>query len=150
MKLSDKAIKEIQELMKRYPQARSALIPALHIAQNEAGYLPRDIQEEVAKLFSIEVSEVESLVSFYDMFSSEPRGKKQIFVCKNISCMLRGGDLICDKVARKIENRAEYTLHLSECLGACDKAPVMIFEEKAIGPLTEEQVDKLFSEEPHG
>ena len=67
--LSEKTKQSILELQKRYPEKRSALIPALHLAQAEIGYLPLNIQKEVAFLFDIDPNEINSIVSFYDMFS---------------------------------------------------------------------------------
>lgn len=155
MMLSDQRIHEILELQKKYPEKRSALIPALHLAQDEIGYLPSEIQEEVAKLFEITISEVNSIVTFYDMFHEKPMGKHVVHFCKNISCMLRGSDEIYQRICErlKLKNKlttedGKYSLIPSECLGACDKAPMLIFDEEVIGPLTENELNKLFDVTP--
>ena len=96
----------ILELQKIYPEKRSALIPALHLAQAEVGYLPREVQNEVAALFDIDPNEVNAIVTFYDMFFEEPIGKHVFHVCKNVSCMLRGADGILDKICQKLEMQA--------------------------------------------
>ncbi len=143
----------ILNLQKKYPQARSALIPALHIAQAEIGYLPAELQEEIARLFGIETSEVHAIVTFYDMFHEKPLGKHVIHVCKNLSCMLRG----CDKVLEDLCNhlhikpgetdaKGEFTVIPSECLGACDRAPMMLVDDKVVGPVDPSQIEALLNE----
>lgn len=142
----------ILELQKKYPEKRSALIPALHLAQTQEGYLPREIQDEVAELFDIELNEVNSIVTFYDMFFEEPAGKHIIHVCKNVSCMLRGGDGLLARLCHKLRiapggttEDEEFTVIASECLGACDRAPMMIVDDKTVGPVQEEDLDNILA-----
>lgn len=152
-----KTIQLIQDLQKKYPEKRSALIPALHLAQAEKGYLPRETQDEIATLFDIDPNEVNSIVTFYDMFFEEPVGKHIIHVCKNVSCMLRGGDELLRNLCHhlKVDPReptadGEFTIIPSECLGACDRAPMMIVDEKVIGPVNEADFDKILKEAKKG
>lgn len=140
----------ILALQKLYPVKRSALIPALHLAQAELGYLPRDIQNEVADLFDIDPNEVNSVVSFYDMFYEEPVGKHIVHVCKNVSCMLRGADGLLSKLCQKLNVKegetssdGEFTVIASECLAACDKAPMMLVDDKVVGPVQESDLDRI-------
>ncbi len=142
--LSQKTVDAIYALQKRYPEKRSALIPALHIAQDEAGYLPHEVQEEVAKLFGLDTTEVHAIVTFYDMFFEEPVGDTIIHVCKNASCMLRGCDEMLQKLCHKLNIKpgettsdGKYTIIASECLGACDRAPMMLVGETVVGPVTD-------------
>lgn len=130
------------KLQTRYPNKRSALIPALHMAQAEKGYLPFDVQAEVAALFEIDPNEVNSVVTFYDMFTEHPSGKHHIHVCKNASCMLRGADALMQSVCKKLGIKpgettkdGEYTVMPAECLGACDLAPFCIVDDQDIGPV---------------
>ncbi len=155
--LSEKTRQAIIELQQLYPVKRSALIPALHLAQAEKGYLPPEVQNEVAELFDIEPNEVNAIVTFYDMFFQEPVGKHVIHVCKNVSCMLRGSDAIlsalCEKLKVKpheVTEDGEFTIIPSECLGACDRAPMCLMDEKVVGPLKEEDLDKLLEEAKQG
>lgn len=152
MKLSEKTRNAILELQKAYPEKRSALIPALHLAQAEIGYLPVSIQAEVASLFDIVTNEVTAIVTFYDMFFDEPVGKHLIHVCKNVSCMLRGCDRLMEKLCDKLKIQpgettedGEFTLIASECLAACDKAPMMLVDDKVIGPVSESDLDSLLA-----
>lgn len=147
----------ILELQNKYPEKRSALIPALHLAQREAGYLPREIQNEVAALFDIDPNEVNAVVTFYDMFFEEPVGKHLIHVCKNVSCMLRGSDGLIDKLCHKLQVKpgeisadGEFTIIPSECLAACDRAPMMLVDEKVIGPVSENNLDQILAEAKKG
>lgn len=155
--LTENTKKAILELQKSYPEKRSALIPALHLAQAEIGYLPREAQNEVAALFNIDPNEVNAVVTFYDMFFEEPVGKHLIHVCKNVSCMLRGSDGLIHKLCQKLQIEpgetspdGEFTLITSECLAACDKAPMMLVDDKVIGPVQEEDLDKILAEAKKG
>ncbi len=149
--LSQKTKEAIRLLQNQYPEKRSALIPALHIAQNEVGFLPQDVQEEVAHLFDIDPTEVRGIVSFYDMFFEKPVGKHLIHVCKNLSCMLRGSDCLMKAVCEKLqvkpgETTADglFTVIASECLAACDKAPMMLVDDKVVGPVQIDELDAIF------
>jgi NADH-quinone oxidoreductase subunit E len=156
MKISEKTRKEILDLQSKYPVKRSALIPALHIVQHEIGYLPRDVQNEVAALFQIEPNEVNAVVSFYDMFFEEPVGKHLIHVCKNASCMLRGADELLEGVCQRLKVKlgetsedGEFTVIASECLAACDRAPMMLIDEKVVGPVKNGEIEQILSEVKH-
>lgn len=155
--LSEKTRNAILELQKAYPEKRSALIPALHLAQAEAGYLPREVQIEVAELFEIDLNEVNAVVSFYDMFFEKAIGKHVLHVCKNVSCMLRGGDEILKKLCQKLHISAgettqdgEFTLIASECLADCDRAPMMLVDDKIVGNVQEANLDQILEEAKKG
>jgi NADH-quinone oxidoreductase subunit E len=157
MKLSEKAKESILELQKLYPVKRSALIPALHLVQSEIGYLPQEIQDEVAELFGIDTNEVNAVVTFYDMFFEKPVGKHIIHVCKNVSCMLRGGDEIIESLCRKLQtvpgkntDDGKFMIIKSECLAACDRAPMMLVDDKVVGPVKEEDLDSILEEAQNG
>lgn len=153
MKLSEQTRKAIVELQGHYPEKRSALIPALHLAQDEIGYLPEFIQEEVAEIFGLETNEVHGVVTFYDMFHEKPVGKHLIHVCKNVSCMLRGCDRLIEKLCDRLQTSpgkttadGEFTIILSECLAACDRAPMMLVDEEVVGPVDEKDLDRILSQ----
>lgn len=150
MMLSESTKESIVDLMKLYPEKRSALLPALHLAQAEVGYLPREIQNEVAELFGIDPNEVNAVVTFYDMFFEQPVGKHVVHVCKNVSCMLRGADgviaKLCDHLHVKPRERTadgEFTIIPSECLGACDRAPMLLMDDQVIGPVKENEIEQI-------
>lgn len=153
MILREETREAIRNLQKRYPVARSALIPALHLAQAERGFLPREVQQEVADLFGIAITEVHAVVTFYDMFFEKPTGKHLIHVCQNLSCMLRGADGLLTRLCKKLdvapgETTADglFTVVASECLAACDRAPMWLVDEEVVGPVREETIDTLLAE----
>lgn len=155
--LSEKTKQAILELQKVYPKKRSALIPALHIAQAEVGYLPHETQQEVAALFEIDVNEVHSVVTFYDMFYEKPVGKHIIHACKNVSCMLRGSDEVLEKLCEKLKilpgettTDGQFTIIRSECLAACDLAPMLLVDDKVVGPVKADDIDRIISEAKEG
>ncbi len=150
MKLTEKTKERILELQKLYPEKRSAIIPALHIAQEEVGFLPEEVQHEIAELFGIEATEVHALVTFYDMFHEHPVGKHELHVCKNISCMLRGSDDVTKAFCRHLNvepkgmtEDGQFSLFESECLAACDRAPMCLIDKEVVGPLRPEDVPEL-------
>lgn len=142
----------IIKLQKRYPERRSALIPALHLAQRDIGYLPLEVQKEVAELFNLDLNEVHSVVTFYDMFFEEPPGQHIIHVCKNISCMLCGGDGLLKALCAKLDiapgettGDGAFTVIPAECLAACDRAPMMLVDDKVVGPVNEDDLDAILA-----
>lgn len=148
--LTEETRNKIMELQQRYPCPRSALIPALHLAQAELGYLPQEVQQEVAVLFNIALNEVNAIVTFYDMFFEAPRGKHLLHVCKNVSCMLQGADQLMEQICARLQiapgetsSNSQFTLIPCECLGACDRAPVMLFDETVHGPVHSAELDQL-------
>jgi NADH-quinone oxidoreductase subunit E len=150
--LTEQTKQKILELQKMYPEKRSALIPALHLAQAEVGYLPTEVQREVAQLFDIATNEVQSVVTFYDMFFEEPVGKHILHVCKNLSCMLRGSDQLMHGICKRLgvspgETTAdgEFTVIASECLAACDRAPMLLMDEEVVGPIAENEIDEMLA-----
>ncbi len=155
--LTEQTIQTIRKLQSQYPEKRSALIPALHVAQHEVGYLPHDVQQEVATLFDLDATEVHALVTFYDMFYDKPVGKHILHVCKNASCMLRGCDSVLQNLCTKLGIKpgetttdGEFTIIASECLGACDRAPMMLVDEKVVGPVKDSDLDAILAEAKNG
>lgn len=155
--LSEEIKNAILDLQRQYPVKRSALIPALHLAQTQLGYLPTEIQNDVARLFDINPNEVNAIVTFYDMFFEEPTGKHLLHVCKNVSCMLRGADGLLARLCQKLQvspggttTDENFTVLASECLGACDRAPMMLVDDKVIGPVLEGDLDRLLEEAKRG
>jgi NADH-quinone oxidoreductase subunit E len=155
--LTDTTKKAILDLQKQYPNKRSALIPALHLAQAQVGYLPTEVQGEVAALFDIALNDVQSIVTFYDMFFEKPVGKHLLHVCKNVSCMLRGSDEVLSELCHRLKVKpgettsdGEFTVIPSECLAACDRAPMVLADEKVIGPVKTEDIDRILEETKKG
>lgn len=155
--LTEKTKQAILELQKKYPHKRSALIPALHLAQAEMGYLPRETQNEVATLFDLDPNEVNGVVTFYDMFYEKPAGKHIIHVCKNVSCMLHGADGVLSGLCQRLKvsphetsSDGEFTVIPSECLGACDLAPMLLVDDQVVGKVKEQDLERILAEAKKG
>lgn len=155
--LTDKTKKSILELQKRYPKKRSALLPALHLAQAEKGYISTETEEELSSLFDLKPNEVHAVVTFYDMFFEKPQGKHIIRLCKNVCCMLRGSDELLEKICSKLDVEpggttadGEFTVIPYECLAACDRAPMMLVDDQVIGPVNEDQLDEIIAKARKG
>ncbi len=121
-----------EELVALYPRPRSAMLPMLHLAQEQDGYLSDEGMAEVAELTGTTPAEVRGTASFYDMFHLEPVGKYVVGVCTNIACLLAGGEEFLEHAATKLgcavgstSNDGLFTLEETECLADCDRAPVV-------------------------
>ncbi|MGH2349278.1 MAG: NADH-quinone oxidoreductase subunit NuoE [bacterium] len=151
-RLSGQAKQEIQRLMAQFPQSQSALLGALFVAQDEAGYLTPEVIEDVAGVLDLPVSEVTSVASFYHLFFFRPVGRHVVQVCTNIACTLEG----CTGVLRHLQRTlgidvgattadGRFTLRTAECLAACEEAPVMLVGQDRHGKLTPEKVDAVLA-----
>ncbi|PDT00615.1 NADH-quinone oxidoreductase subunit NuoE [Rhizobium chutanense] len=123
---------KIEEAAARYPDQRSAIMPALLIAQEEHGHLPGPVLEEVADILGVERIWVYELATFYTLFHTEPVGMFHLQLCDNVSCMLCGAEDLLNHLEtvlgiRKGDTTPDglFTLSTVECLGACEMAPVM-------------------------
>ncbi len=148
--LSESACRQIRILMDRYPQKRSALIPALQIAQKEAGYISRELVCEVAQLFGLAPNEVNEVASFYTMLYKRPVGKYVIQVCTNISCLICDAEKIMEHLTQRLGIRPgettedkKFTLMEVECLGSCGTSPVIQINDQYYENLTPEKVDQI-------
>jgi NADH-quinone oxidoreductase subunit E len=145
---------EIRRLKNRYPTARAALLPALHMAQTAGeGWLPEAIIEAVAAELDLSAAEVYGVVTFYDLFHEKPVGRHRISLCCNVSCMLRGSDELLDVLRQELgvgegevtaDGKCSY-VHF-ECLGACDSAPMMMLDGNYVGDLTPDKLRKVLEE----
>lgn len=152
---ADKLI-EVQRIVDRYPQGKqkSALIPVLHLAQQEfGGWLSTETMDYVASLLQLKPIEVYEVASFYSMYNLKPVGKYMFEVCQTGPCMLNGSDDIVAYIHEKLgikpgETTADgmFTLKTVECLGACGYAPMMQLGKHYREHLTKEKVDAVIEE----
>jgi len=154
-KLTDDRLKKVEEIVARYPEGKqkSALIPVLHLAQEQHGWLSADTMDDVAALLKIEPIEVYEVATFYSMFHLEKPGKYVFEVCQTGPCMLRGSDRIIEYIGKKLgirpgETSADglVTLKPVECLGACGYAPMMQLGKHYREHLTEARIDEIIEE----
>jgi NADH-quinone oxidoreductase subunit E len=156
VKFTEDKMKEVQSMIDRYPEGKqkSALIPLLHLAQQEfGGWLSAETMDYVASLLSIEPIEVYEVATFYSMFNLQPVGKHVFEVCQTGPCMLNGSDQIIDYIKQQLnigvgETTADgmFTLKTVECLGACGYAPMMQLGMHYREHLTKTKVDEIIEE----
>jgi NADH:ubiquinone oxidoreductase subunit E len=125
----------IEELMGRYPDRRSASIPALWAVQRRYGWCTPEGIRQAAAVMRVTPAYLESVATFYDLLHTEPVGSHKIAVCTNISCWMRGGDELLDAFRAAAEAQEDVFVTGFECLGACDIAPMASIDERYFGPL---------------
>jgi len=148
--LSSKGKKEIDDILKRYPDENSAIMPILFIIQDEKGFISLEDQLSVAKFLGIPPMKVRGVVEFYTMFRGEKCGRYLIQVCHTLSCALRGAHTIVDVIRKKLKidvgettKDGKFTLVKVECLGSCGTAPMMQINDDYYENLTEEKVEEI-------
>jgi len=153
--LSQVAKDKIQELKKKYPSSRSAVMPALYIAQEEYGWLPLEAIDAVATELGMTPTEVGSVASFYTMYYLAPVGRHVIEFCTDLPCALVGADQAFERLSTRLglahgqetTSDGAITLRHAPCLGGCDKAPVLLVDNKAqYQSMTDEKLDALVAE----
>ena len=112
-----------REVIEQYPKSRSALLPLLHLAQDQDGWVSPEAMEEIANLLGITTADVLGTCSFYTMFKREPVGKLVVSVCTNVSCLVTGGPEILHHLERRYGDDPEVTIEEVECLAGCGGAP---------------------------
>jgi NADH-quinone oxidoreductase subunit E len=125
----------IETLMGRYPDRRSASIPALWAVQRRYGWCTPQGIRQAAAVMRVTPAYLESVASFYDLLHTEPVGSHKVAVCTNISCWMRGGDELLDAFRAAAEGAEDVFVTGFECLGACDIAPMASIDERYFGPL---------------
>ena len=139
-----------EDIIGRYPVKRSALVPLLHLAQEQDGYLTEDAMEHVAELVGITTAQVLGTASFYEMFKREPVGDYVVNVCTNISCMLRGGEELLEHLESRLGIHpgsttadGKFTLEDVECIAACTEAPCLQVNYRYFHKITHDEADDL-------
>ena len=127
---------EIESYMAKYPDFRSAAIPALHAVQRYHGWCSPTAIEQAACVMRLTPAYLTAVATFYDMFMTVPQGEHTIYVCTNISCSLRGADALLDAMEDAAGADARFNIRGFECLGACDIAPMASVNGEYVGPLT--------------
>jgi NADH:ubiquinone oxidoreductase subunit E len=126
---------EIEAAMAKYPDRRSAAIPALHATQRVHGWCSPEAIDQVAAVMQLTPAYLASVATFYDMFSTVPKGRHDVYVCTNISCSLRGADEFFEAMLAAAEGNPDIDVRSFECLGACDIAPMASVDGEYVGPL---------------
>jgi len=150
--IPEEKLSELKEMEKIYPDKKSLLLPYLQAVQDEYGYISDEAIEYIAKELSLNPSFILGVLTFYTYFSRKKRGKYHIQVCRNLSCSLLGAENLIDYISKRLSLKpgetsedGRFTFSLVECLGCCEKAPVMMINNDYYTELTVEMVDKILS-----
>jgi NADH-quinone oxidoreductase E subunit len=138
------------QILKRYPSKRAAVLPLLHLAQEQFGGISLELERYLARLLDIPLAELHGVVTFHTMFHRKPKPEHCIEVCTNISCNLLGAedlrDTLQEKLGIKVGQTSEdnrYELRETECLGCCETAPVMMVDGELYENVTKDTIDEL-------
>lgn len=152
--LTDEMVEAIRAYFPRYPTRQAVTLPALHIVNERLRHVPLQAVVEIAELLELAPAEVQDTLSFYGLFKQDaPYGRTRAWVCRSISCALRGGEEVLHHMCERLgiepgQTTADgsLTLEYAECLGACDFAPCMLAEKTLHKDLTIERADRFIDE----
>lgn len=137
MKLKPETLSRIAEVIPHYPVKRSAVLPLLHLVQEDQGYLSQEALEWIATELELAPIQVLEVASFYPMFRRQPIGRRHVKVCRTLSCALNGGYQVCAEFEKQLgvhrgETTAdgEVTLDFVECLASCGSGPVVMIDDE--------------------
>jgi NADH-quinone oxidoreductase E subunit len=145
----------LDEILKRYPpeRRRSAVLPALYLAQQQQGYITANAMRHVAEVLGLTAADVEDVVSYYTMFYTKPVGRFVLNVCRTLSCALLGAERVTEEICAKLsiapgetDPTGTFTLVEVECLGACDRAPVVMVNDAWHERLQPEHVGRFLDD----
>ncbi|GMV18439.1 MAG: NAD(P)H-dependent oxidoreductase subunit E [Polyangiaceae bacterium] len=152
--LSGEQERELERILARYPNKMAATIPVLHLCQEaNQNWVSEEVIQFVADKLEVGTAHVKGVVTFYTLFNQSPPGKHQVWVCRTLSCALRGADQILHQCEKRLKIHAgettadgKVTLRTAECLASCGTAPMMQVDKTYHENLTPEQVDKLLDQ----
>ena len=153
--LSEDLRQRILAYLQRYPSKQAVTLPALHLVQDELFCVPLKAIKAIADLLDLNPAEVHDAMSFYGFFRAEqqPLGRTRLWVCRSLTCMLRGGEELLANLCEKLGVQpsgttadGKITLEFAECLGACEGAPCVLVNDEHRMRLTPENVDNLVAE----
>lgn len=143
---------QIETAMARYPERHSAVLPALHAAQQRYGWLSPEALDQVAAVMRVTPAYLTSVATFYDMLETEPEpvGHHDVYVCTNIPCSLRGADDFYEAMVAAAAEHPEIHVRPFECLGGCDIAPMASVDGEYVGPLVDEDAGRIVTDLEEG
>jgi NADH-quinone oxidoreductase subunit E len=141
---------QVDDVLTRYPERRAALLPVLWLCQRQNGWISPEVVDYVAKRLELSTSIVKGVVTFYTMFFDEPVGENVVWVCRTLSCDLRGGKAIQERLESKLgctaghtSSDGKFTLLKAECLAACGQAPMVQINDHYFENLDLELLDRI-------
>jgi len=145
--------REMEDIFSRYPNKQAACIPLLHLCQEQHGWVNDEVIAFVAEKCELSTAHVQGVVTFYSLFNQEPVGEHEIWICRTLSCALRGADDVLHRCEKRLgihegetTKDGNVTLRTAECLAACGQAPMMMVDKTYHENLTLEQVDAILDE----
>ncbi len=148
--LSESFYRKMKELDAKYPRKTAQMLPALHAAQEELGWLPAEAMDEIAAYLGVHPAQVREVATFYTMYNTKPVGRYHLKICTNVACTLRGAERIvkyCENsLGIKVNETTpdgKFTLSEEECLGACGTAPAMTINDDYHENLDETKIDRI-------
>lgn len=156
--LTENMIAQIKAFFPRYPSRRAVTLPALHIVNQHLRHVPLAAVVEIAELLDLAPAEVQDTLSFYGFFHQEkPHGETRVWVCRSISCALRGGEAVLERMCKRLgiepgETTADQklTVEYAECLGACECAPCMLAGDRLHKQMDMQEVDNFLDSHQSG
>jgi NADH:ubiquinone oxidoreductase subunit E len=138
---------EIETLMKRYPDSRSAALPALAAAQKVHGWCSPEAIVETACVMRVTPAYLSAIATFYDMLRTEPTGSRYVYVCTSVACCLRNARQVYDAIWEEARDQGleDVEIREFECLGACDMAPMASVDGRYVGPLEDADAVEIVS-----
>jgi NADH-quinone oxidoreductase subunit E len=153
MRFSDQFERRFTEMLTHYPTKRSVLVPTLLYVQDEVGFLSNEVIAELAGRLDLTELDVRNVITYYSMLTMEPRGKYNVQVCRNISCLLRGADELIEHCEKKLGIGHKgttpdglFSFEHVECIGACSWAPAAQVNYDFHENLTPEKMDRVIDE----
>jgi NADP-reducing hydrogenase subunit HndA len=153
LKLKDNDVQKIHEICKSFNNEPGELINVLHKTQEFFGYLPAEVQEEVAEGLNVSVAKVYGVVTFYSFFTMLPKGRFPISICTGTACYVRGAEKVLDEFKRILKvpvgettPDGKFSITCLRCVGACGLAPVVMVGEKTYGRVTTDGVKDILKE----
>ena len=150
--LSEQEKKEIEAAAGHYPMKRAAGIDALKIVQKHRGWISDDVLSQVADVLEMSATDLDAVATFYNFIFRRPVGRHVILVCDSVSCWIMGYDTIVNYLKNRLgielgetTSDGRFTLLPNVCLGACDRAPVMMVDDRLYGELDAEKIDKILA-----
>lgn len=145
-KFLEENLQKIEQVLKKYPTKQAAVMPVLYLAQEQNGWISKEVMLETASILEMNEEDVFGVATFYTMYHKKEMGKHHIQVCTNVSCMLRGGYQIYDAVKEKlgldngdVSNDKKFSLEEVECMGSCGTAPMIAVNEDYFENLDKEK-----------
>ena len=150
--LTDDERQEIAEVIDHYELKRAGSIEALRVVQSHRGWVSDEALCDVASMLEMSPSELDAVATFYNLIFRRPVGRHVILVCDSVSCWIMGSDSVAEYLKKRLDidfgqttSDGRFTLLPQVCLGACDRAPVMMIDEQLYGELDAEKIDEILA-----